>query len=262
MAKQSGLGDNLYWSGYAISNDIRELGKVGGGFSPIDSTGIDKSAMERIGGLRDGGIDLTGYLNPETIAGGGTVDGAHKVLSPLATADQLVTYCRGTSLGAPAACCTSKQLNYDLKRATSGEITLDVSAAANAFGLEWGVQLTQGKRTDATATNGTGVDMGPGSPPGFTGPANFGAQFYLHVFAFTGTSVTVKVQESSDNGVGDPWADVVGGTFTAAAGRTFERLQTARNQTVKRYLRAITTGTFTNAVFAVVAVRNDISTVF
>ena len=80
--------------------------------------------------------------------------------------------------------------------------------------------------------------------------------------SFTGTSVTVKIQESSDNGAGDAWADVTGGGFTAATGVTTQRLETARGQTVERYLRAVTTGTFSSATFAVVAVRNDTSTVF
>lgn len=258
MAKQSGLGDALWIAGYDVSGDIQQLNEIQGGASPIDVTGIDKSAMERILGVRDGKIDATTFFNPTN--GVGQPKSVHERLSLLPTTDQVVTYCRGTSLGAPAACLTSKQLNYDMKRSNAGEVTFDESSVANGFGLEWGVQLTAGKRTDATATNGTGVDFGLGSSG--TGPSAFGAQFYLHVFAFTGTSVTVKVQESSDNGVGDAWADVVGGTFTAATGITTQRLETPRGQTVERYLRAITTGVFTNAVFAVVANRNDAATFF
>jgi hypothetical protein len=86
-------------------------------------------------------------------------------------------------------------------------------------------------------------------------------QAYLQVFSFTGTSVTVKIQESSDNAVGDAFADVVGGTFTAATGRTAERIATAAIN-VERYLRVVTTGTFSSAVFAVTAIRNDTSVVF
>lgn len=262
MSKQSGLGDALYLNGYDRSGDIGSVEKVSGGAAPIDTTGIDKAAMERILGIRDGGIDYKAFFNPESLAGGGTVDAIHKVLSPLPTTDRVVTYCRGVALGSPAACLVAKQLNYDPKRGNSGEINFDVSSVANGYGLEWGQLLTAGKRTDGTATNGTGVDFGVGSPPLFNGAGLFGAQFYLHVFAFTGTSVTVKIQESSDNGVGDAWTDVVGGGFTAATGITAQRLETARGQTVERYLRAVTTGTFTNAVFAVVANRNDVSAVF
>jgi hypothetical protein len=260
MGKQGGMGDNLYIDGYDVSGDVGELGKIGGGTTPIDVTGIDKSGYERIGGIRDGGIDFKAFFNPETIAGGGTRDAVHKVLSTLPTTDRIVTYFRGTTLGNPAANLVSKQLNYDSKRGQSGEFTFDISAVGNGYGVGWGVQLTAGKRTDTTATNGTGVDFGLGSSG--TGPSIFGAQFFLHVFAFTGTSVTVKIQESSDNGGGDPFADTTGGTFTAATGITAQRLETARGQTVKRYLRAVTTGTFSNAVIAVTATRNDQSVVF
>jgi hypothetical protein len=92
----------------------------------------------------------------------------------------------------------------------------------------------------------------------------FGLQAYLHVFAVVGTSVTVKLQESSDNS-GDAYADVTGGGFTAVtavAGTGSQRIQTSRTQTIERYLRVVTTGTFSSATFAVAVVRNDTSVVF
>ena len=251
MAKQSGLGDNFYVGGYDISGDTNSLGEIGGGISPIEVTGINKSAMERIGGLRDGRIEWVSFFNDGT---DGT-DGTHNRLATLPTTDRHLMYCRGTTLGNPAACMVAKQLNYDMTRADDGKLTIAVRAEANAYGLEWGTLLTAGKRSDSTGTSGTSVDFG-------TGSTAFGAQFYLQVFSFTGTSVTVKVQESSDNGAGDAWADVTSGTFTAATGITVERLQTSRTQTVERYLRVTTTGTFTAATFAVVAVRNDTSVLF
>lgn len=258
MAKESGLGDALWISGYDLSGDIQQLNEIQGGASPIDVTGINKKAMERILGVRDGKIDATTFFNPTN--GIGQLKSVHERMSLLPTADQIVTYGRGTTLGAPAACLTAKQLNYDMKRGAEGEVTFDESSVANGFGLEWGTQLTAGQRTDAAATNGAGVDFGLGSSG--TGPSVYGLQAYLHVFAFTGTSVTVKLQESADNGVGDAWTDVVGGGFTAATGITTQRIETVRGQTVERYLRAVTTGTFSNAVFAVVANRNDAPTFF
>jgi len=111
--------------------------------------GIDKGAMERILGIRDGGIDYKAFFNPDATTG------VHARLSTLPTTDQIITYCRGTTLGSPAACLVAKQLNYDPKRGNSGEINFDVSSVANGYGLEWGQLLTAGKRTDTTATNGT-----------------------------------------------------------------------------------------------------------
>jgi len=248
VAKQSGLGDNLYVAGYDLSGDISALGRIGGGPTALDVTGIDKSAFERIGGLRDGSLEFASYFND-------AAGQAHPRLSTLPTTDVSITYCRGTTLGNPAAAIVAKQINYDGTRGDDGAFTFAVQAQANGYGLEWGRQLTAGKRTDTTATNGSSVDFG-------TGSTAFGLQAYLHVFAFTGTSVTVTIQESSDDGAGDAWAAVTGGAFTAATGVTSERIATSASQTVERYLRVVTSGTFSNAVFAVTVVRNDTAIAF
>lgn len=245
--KQSGMGDNLYVGGYNLSGDIGSLGKIGGGPAPLDLTGIDKSAFERRGGLRDGSIEFTSYFNP-------SIDQAHDRLSDLPTIDVLVSYFRGTALGGQSANLVGKQINYDPSRAADGSLTIGVQALANGFGLEWGTSMTAGRRTDGTAGAGTAVDFGAASA--------FGLQAYLHVFAFTGTSVTVKLQESSDAGGVDTWADVVGGGFAAATGVTSQRIATTSNLAVEQFLRVVTTGTFTNAVFAVSVARNDTEVLF
>lgn len=250
MAKQSGLGDNFFVDGYDLSGDTNSLGNISGPNSPIPVTGINKYAMERIGGKRDGLMSWVSYFNPTLLTG------AHARYSALPTTDIIASYFRGTSLGDPSANLVAKQIGYDGNRGDDGSFTLAVEAQGNAYGLEWGKSLTAGQRTDTTATNGTSVDFG-------TGSTAFGLQAYLHVFTgFAGTSVTVKLQESSDNGAGDAFADVTGGAFTAATGITSQRIATASGQTVERYLRVVTTGTFTNAVFAVSVIRNDTAVVF
>ncbi|MFJ9037478.1 hypothetical protein ACIRF8_12925 [Streptomyces sp. NPDC102406] len=257
MSKQGGLGDNLYIAGYDLSGDIQSLGNVGGGPAALEVTGIDKSAPERIGGLRDGRLQATSFFNPGTAP-----DRAHARMKLLPTSDVIAAYFRGTALGGASANIVSKQIGYDGNRGDSGEFTFAVEAQANGFGVEWGRSMTAGKRTDTTGTNGPSVDFGVGSPPLFNGATLFGLQAYLHVFALTGTSVTVKLQESSDNGGADTWADVAGGSFTAATGIGSQRIETARNQTVERYLRVVTTGTFTSATFAVSVARNDVAVTF
>lgn len=312
MTKSNGLGDNFYIGGYDISGDVNSLGKIATPVGTLDVTGIDKSAHERLYGLRDGAIDFTAYWNPAR---------AHVVLSTLPRTDTLTTYCRGTTLGNPAASMWAKQINYDPTRGTDGSLTAAVSAAANSYGLEWGNQLTAGLRTDAAATNGTsfdsaqglatpsvpasgtpvtntsplpvtvvitggtmtavvinGVTVGAGAgtytlPAGgtitltytvaptwtWTAVTAFGAQAYLQVTAFTGTDVTVKVQDSADNA---SFADVTGLTFTqTTAGHTFQRIATTNTATIRRYVRAVTvtTGGFTSVTFSVAFVRNPIA---
>lgn len=241
MAKQSGLGDNCYVGGFNLSGDIGSIQTIGGSIGTFDVTGIDKSAHERIGGQRDGSIEFTSFFDD-------AVGASHPVLSALPTTDVVVSYFRGTAIGSPAASMVSKQLNYDGTRSDSGEFTFKVSAQANGFGLEWGQQLTPGIRADSTATNGTSLDTGASLA--------FGAQAYLHVFATTGTSVTVKLQDSADN---SSFADLSGAAFTAATGATAQRIAIGNTATVRRYLRATTTGTFTAATFSVVIVKNAIA---
>lgn len=245
MTKTSGLGDNLYIAGVDLSGDTNSIKKISGGPAALDFTGIDKGGHERIGCERDGGIDWASYFNPT---------GAHPTLSALPTADVIVGYFRGTTLGNPAACEVAKQADYAGSLAADGGFLFDLQSLANGYGVEWGVQLTAGKRTDTGATNGTGVDQ-------TTASTSFGWQAWLHVFAgFTGTSVTVTVQDSADN---VSFANITGGAFTAATGVTSQRLASpGATDTVRRYVRAITSGAFSSATFAVVFTRNLTSVVF
>lgn len=244
MAKTSGLGDNLYVAGYNLSGDINAIDKISGGPAALDMTGIDKSAIERVGGLRDGGIDATAFFNPST-------GQAHERFSALPTADTIITYCRGTTLGNGAASCVAKQIGYDGKRGNDGSLTFSVSAQANGYGVEWGEQLTAGIRNDTTATNGSSLDYGA-----TIGTTAFGLQMYVHLFAFTGTSVTIKIQSSTDDGGGDAFADITGATTGALTTVGATRVATATNASVERYLRVVTTGTFSVANFSCQVVRN------
>lgn len=244
MAKQSGLGDNFYVHGYNFSGDINSLGTISGGNAPLDITGIDKSAYERIGGKRDGNIEFTAYFND-------AVDMSHLRLRTLPYTDVHLYYARGTVLGNPAACMVSKQINYDGTRGDDGDFKFAVQGQCNAFGLEWGRQLTAGVRTDTAATNGASIDT--------TASASFGGQAYLQAFAFTGTDVTVKIQDSADD---VSFADVASFAFTQlTAGNTAERIALSNTATIRRYVRVVTvtTGGFTSLAFAVMVNKNTIA---
>jgi hypothetical protein len=240
MGKQTGLGDQLLVDGFDLSGDIQQLGRVGGGNSPHNVTGINKLAFERLGGLRDANIDFTAFFNKDTGA-------AHPNLKTLPTGDRIVTYSRGSAAGSQAASMVAKQVTYDPNRGADGSLTLAVNTVANGFGLDWGRNF--GTMLHVAPTNEPSVDNGAATA--------FGLQAWLHVLVFSGTSVTVKIQESSDNGAGDAFADVVGGTFVAATGVGAQRIQTARALTVERYLRVVTTGTFSLAAFMVQISRNE-----
>jgi hypothetical protein len=241
VAKQSGIGSAAYIGGVDLSGNVTQLSKIAGGVSPLDVTTIQQSGMDRIGGRRDGGIDFTSVYDPAV---------EHPSLSALPTTDVQVMFAVGTAIGSPAAACVAKQINYDPTRAADGGYTIAVSTLANAYGLEWGNLLTAGIQTDTAGTNGTPVDLG-------TGPLSFGAQAYLQVFAVTGTSVTVKIQDSADGSTG--WTDVASLVFAAAtsgASPQAQRVAISNTATVRQWVRCVSSGTFSNAQYAVMVNRN------
>jgi len=248
MGKQGGLGQRLYVGGYDISGDIIEVGGAGMPMSTLDTTGIDKSAMERIFGHRDGSLDVTAWFNPENV----TSIQEHAVYSTLPTTDVPIMYVVSPpAIGADTYMISGKQVNYDPKRGADGTFTFGVSTQANQYGADWGKLLTVGKRSDAAATNGTALDQ-------TTASTSFGWMAQLQIFAFAGTDVTVKIQDSADNAT---FADLAGGGFAqiTSTSPTGQRLQAASGTaTVRRYVRVstVTTGGFTSLVFAVAFLRN------
>lgn len=244
MAKEHGLGNALYIGGIDVSGEARNW-DVTSPVQTLDVTGIRKLAPERIWGLKSAAFKWNSHLDPLSLG--------YLSLSLLPRTDGLITLAHRETIGAPAMSVTAKQLGYDPVRDDKGQVVFTVDADSNEAFADWGVMATAGLRVDTTATNGPGVDHGavPLNPTGL--------QAYLHVAAFTGTSVTIKLQQSSDDGVGDAYADVVGGSFGAiSAAPQALRLVTARNQAVERYVRVVTSGTFTSATFAVALVVNDI----
>lgn len=250
--KSSGLGAALWVGGYDVGASTNSLSRISGGNTPFIMTDITQSAVAREGGQRTGGMDIVSYWNPDAGA-------SHDVYSPLPTADEIATYAAYTpAIGTWAASCIGKQLNYDGDRAQDGGFLLNVTNESNGYGLQWGRLATPGMRTDTAATAAAAVsplDLGSASP------GAFGLVMFVHLKAFTGTSVTIKLQESSDNS-GDAYTDVVGATTAAlTSAPTAVRIATG-SIAVERYLKVVTTGTFSNAVFAVQVYRHRIATVY
>lgn len=241
MSKTTGLGDDFLIAGYHIGGDVQDLA-VHGGPNLLEVTDITQSAKSRLGGLRDGGLSITTYMNP-------SAGQEHAALSGLPTADAIATYLRGQAIGNPAACIVAKEVSYDPTRANDGMLTFKVEGQGNGYGLEWGTQLTAGVRTDAGATNGASFDTG--------GSLAFGAQAYLQAVSFAGTDATVEIQDSADN---SSFSLVTGLSFTQITGATplAQRIAISNAATVRRYVRAITitSGGFSSLAFQVTLVKN------
>lgn len=244
--KTSGIGDRFYIDGFDASGDTQQFGKIGGGPSPLVVTDITQGGYARLGGELGGEINWTSYWDV-------TANQAHANLSTLTRSSRIVSYFhQPTVIGADAASMVAKQIGYDPTRGTDGMLTAALASQnSDGYPLEWGNALTIGIRTDTTATNGASLDG--------LAATSFGAQAYLHVFSVTGTSVTVKLQDSADNST---FADITGAAFIAATTSGAQRLALTAGSTVRRYVRAVTTGTFTNAQFAVNFIRNQVAVAY
>lgn len=242
MAKQSGLGDRLWVGGYNLSGDIGTIRQVSGGPAAMDVTDITQSGFGRIGGKRTGMIGFTSWFDKAAGA-------AHPVLSALPRTDTLMSYGRGAAIGSAMASMVALQIGYDGTRAADGQFTLAVDGQSDGYGLEWGQQLTAGDRTDTTGTNGASLD-------GSASSAN-GAQFYTHLSALTGTNVILTIQDSADN---SSWSNLSGAAFTSMTAIGWQRI--AVTGTVRRYLRVVSSGTFSSATFVVNAIRNATAVTF
>jgi hypothetical protein len=251
MTKRNGLGQGLWISGIDCSGDTGSWGIT----SPKgvqDDTGIDKFATERLALTRDASVTCQQFFNP-------TAGSAFQTTKANAFTQVLnydVSIICGSTLGEPAFSGRYREANTPYVRNPDGSFTLSTEFLGNSYGAEWGHLLTAGQRTDTTATApATGVDFNADGGASTV----FGWQAWLHVFAFTGTSVTVTIQDSANNSA---FTDLTGGAFTAATAIGSQRLEGGRTATVRRYMKVNTTGTFSNAVFGVSFTRNVTATAF
>jgi hypothetical protein len=205
MSKINGLGAGFVMGGYNIAGDVTDF-DCSAAVGVLDVTDITQSAHSRLQGLHDGTMAITVLMDPAN---------AHPVLASLPTADTLMeALLPPLAIGSPVACLNAKQIDYPPSRANDGMLSMKVEGHANGYGLEWGLQLTPGLRTDTAATNGPSLNNGAASL--------WGAQAYLQLTAFTGTNVTVTLQHAPDNAT---WTTLLGFTAQTAAPAT-QRLAT------------------------------------
>ena len=229
MAKRSGMGQVLCIGGYDLSGDAGVVNEASSPRATQDVTGLNKTSVERILLRGDGRLLFNNWFNDAS-------NQEFPVLKALPTADRQAVWGISNTLGDPACGLVCKQVNFDWAKRANGEVEGSVDCLGNASPLEWGRMLTAGVDTHTGATNGSAVDDGAGAAP-----TTAGIRAYLQVLGVSGlTTVTVAIQDSADGSTG--WATIL--TFAAVtAARSVER-KTATG-TVRRYLRAITTGTFT-----------------
>lgn len=234
MAKNHAIGGLLLVDGYDLSGDTQTM-SAQVVQALMDITGINAAARERLAGLRDGSMSLASYFNDAT-------DQAHDRYKSLPTTAMSLLFATGSTLGTSRyAAISALQTGYDANRGADGSLMFNVQGQGAQYGIDMGELLTAGKRTDTSATNGTSVD--------YSASTSFGWVMWYHLLAFSGTSVTIKIQDSADNSTFADLSEATSGALTAiGAGRVQAASATA---TARRYQRVATSGTFSNAVFVV-----------
>lgn len=246
MTIASGLAEQFFVDSNDVSGATAGARRLSSSLSPLVTNVISESGVRRIPGLRDGGMDVDSWFDDSVI---------HPVYSTLPTTDRVATWCLNTALGGPTASIIGKQIGYDPTRGQDGSLALATSVLGNGFALEWGRSLTGGQAFGNLAVQGSAGSL-TGYNDEATAATNFGLQLYVHLLAFTGTSITIAVHDSNDNGSGDAYAIVPGATTGALTTAQALRVTTSATENVKEWVRITTTGTFSAATFVAAYVRN------
>lgn len=196
-------------------------------------TTFGASAKSYIAGMKDATVSLAGFWD-------GDANAVDSVLSAALGGAALITIAPAglATVGNPAILADALTTSYGVS-ATVGDAVAVSAEAQVSGGMNAGIILASLIARTATGSLAS-VDNGASTSAGLRG--------FLHITAFNGTDVTVKIQESPDNST---WADLI--TFTQATAAGSESGTGAG--TIDRYLRVNITGTFTSVTLAVSAAR-------
>ena len=230
MAAQHGKSSAVLVDQYDLSAYLNSIDATAS-VETAEVTAFGATAKAYIPGLRDGALSLSGFWD-------GAVGAVDEVLAAAlaAAAPKVVTLAVAGvgTIGNRAILCVADETSYGTQATPADAVAIAAEFQPTA-GLWHGVVL-QDLSAETTATNTASVDNAAASSAGYL--AN------LHATAFTGTNITIKVQDSSDNSA---WTDLATFTVLTAAGAE----QKTATGAVKRYLRVLWTGTFTSCTFAV-----------
>jgi len=241
MAKESGLNVRLYVMGNDLSGDANALDGAGYTQELMDTTCLENAAMTRMVGRADGSIGVSGYFDNAS-------NKIHATFSSnsgkLPTADQVVLVALSSAAGDPSVGISAKEADYNVSRSQGSAMTVSSTFSGNGMGGEFGQMLTAHDDTHSSAGSGSVVDSGASSSNGASG--------YCQIMSLASGSVIVKIQEATSSG--GTYSDLITFSTVAAAGApSAERL--VMSGSVARYLKVITTGTFSNAKIAVALCR-------
>ena len=237
MAFSGGASAEIFVSGYDLTTFFRNLGFTNQQ-GTYDVTTFGATGKTFIPGLTDGTITADGFFD----GGADLVDQVLSAAIGAASDGQWLVFPQGDAIGARGRGCASVESNYQVTNPVDGAVT--VSAAVQSDGGLDGVVSLHALGAETATGESASVNN-------LASSANGGVAF-IQATAFTGTSVVVKVQHSTDNAV---WADLV--TFAAIdAARDYERVLVAAGTTVNQYLREQrASGTFSSVTHVVAFAR-------
>lgn len=220
----AGRNARVYVNGYDLSSAFAnaQSQQQQGAY---DVTTFRATSKAAINGLAEGTLSLDGYYE----AGTGTVDAV--LAAALGGEGIAMVFADLDTIGRRGRACKAIETSYQVTAPVDGAVA--VAAAIQADGGLDGIVSLHALGAETGTVNSASVDNGAATSNGAVG--------YIEATAFTGTSVTVKVQHSSDN---TTWADLI--TFTAVSAANVTERKTSSG-TVNRYARhVISGGTFTS----------------
>ena len=237
MAFVHGKETNVLIDGSDVTSYLNQAATSRGHATALTTTfGNDDHTY--IAGLESGNIAMGGYFDGDT-------DAIHDVLGGLFAGDNSpvisVAHQGFGTIGNVAIMLAGIQTQYDIAGSVADAVAITASADANG-GLRNGGTVIHALGERTTTFDGSSNDEG--------GSTAFGGAAHLHVTAFTGTDVDIRLQDSANDST---WADLAAWAGTSAVGG----YRTVVTGTVDQYLRVIIDGgTFSSVTFAVCFARN------
>lgn len=198
-----------------------------------ETTTMGASYVTRVGGLFDSKMALDGIYDGTATTG---IYALAKAALSSSSVSILTVYPLGeTANGNFGLALRARITDHSVDMPCQNILT--VASSFTGYGKLELVESIHPLGAETSTGNGTALD-------GSASSASGGA-VWVHCTAFTGTSITLTVEDSADN---SSFATIA--TFTAiTAGGSSERIAIAG--TIRRYVRVVRSGTFTSATFSV-----------
>ncbi len=198
-----------------------------------DTTAYQDEDRNFLGGLITGAATLGGHFD----VAAGAID--EELTNSLKTAT-LLSVAYGVALSDRWVGMQLQASNYTQQPPVGDVVVVNYTAQASAGGVSRGTVLHPVANVETSAGEETKVDQVASSALGCVG--------FIHLVAFTGTDITVLIEDGATSGGG--FATLVG--FAQLSGIGKERVVVAAAaDTPDRWLKVSWTGTFSSATFIV-----------